>query len=351
MKPIDLRSDTVTHPSPAMRKAMYDAEVGDDGFGDDPTVNQLQEIAAERLGKEAGLFVASGTMGNLVCTLTHCQRAQEVILGAQSHTVRHERGGIAALAGVFPRAIQNESDGTLNIDSIKASINPSGHMFAETRMICLENTWNGRVLQPEYVQAVHALAQQHNLKMHLDGARIFNAAVALNKPVHSLCREFDSVQFCFSKGLSAPIGSMVCGTKEFIKEARNNRHLVGGTMRQVGVIAAACIVALDQMVERLAEDHENARKLAHGLSEFSQIKIDPATVDTNIVFFKTCDPAFNAFELAQELRQEGVGVVPFSETELRAVTHYGVDSADIDEALSIFKRVFSSSKLTVTCES
>ncbi len=283
---IDLRSDTVTHPTPEMREAMYKAEVGDDYFGDDPTVNRLQELAAERLGKEAGLFVPSGVMGNLVSILTHCQRAQEVILGAQSHIYRHERGGIAAVAGTMPRAIENQNDGRLNLDEIRSAINPAGTMFAPTRLICLENTWAGRILPTAYVNEVHKIASANKLKMHLDGARIFNAAVALKTDVKNLTAKFDSVQFCFSKGLAAPIGSMICASKEFISEARRNRHLVGGSMRQVGVIAAAGIVALEQMVDRLAEDHTNARKLAMGLAEFDELELDPSTVDTNIVFAK-----------------------------------------------------------------
>jgi len=340
MKPIDLRSDTVTQPTPAMREAMAKAEVGDDGFGDDPTVNHLQRLVAQRLGKEASLFVPSGTMGNLVCLLTHCARAQEVILGSRSHTFHFERGGMAALAGVHARTIENEPDGTLPLSTIKSSINTAHHMFAPTRLICLENTWNGHVIKSEYVKQVRAIADQHQLKMHLDGARIFNAAVALNTPVAELCREFESVQFCFSKGLSAPVGSMIAGSADFIAEARNNRHLVGGTMRQVGVVAAACIVALEQMVERLAEDHANAQRLAQGLAEFPQIEIDPKSVDTNIVFFKLKPGQVHAHDLAARLTDKGVLVVPFSNTEIRAVTHYGIESADIDQTLIAFKRVF-----------
>jgi threonine aldolase len=278
-------------------------------------------------------------MGNLVCLLTHCDRAQEVILGSRSHTFHFERGGMAALAGVHARTIENEPDGTLDLNKIKSAINTSHHMFAPTRMICLENTWNGHILHKEYVQSVRQIASQHQLKMHLDGARIFNAAVELKVPVAELCEDFDSVQFCFSKGLSAPVGSMIAGSAEFIAQARNNRQLVGGTMRQVGVIAAACIVALEQMVDRLAEDHANAKRLAEGLAEFPQIEIDPKGIETNIVFFKLRTSEIHAHDLAARLAEKAVLVIPFSNTEIRAVTHYGIESSDIDETLKAFKHV------------
>jgi len=341
MRPIDLRSDTVTQPTPAMREAMAKAEVGDDGFGDDPTVNHLQRVVAQRLGKEASLFVPSGTMGNLICLLTHCNRAEEVILGTRSHTFHFERGGMAALAGVHARTIDNEPDGTLDLNKIKSGINPPHHMFAPTRLICLENTWNGHILSQEYVGNVQAIAKQHQIKIHLDGARIFNAAVALKLPVSELCAKFDSVQFCFSKGLSAPVGSMIAGSAEFIAQARNNRQLVGGTMRQVGVLAAACLVALDQMVDRLAEDHANAKRLAEGLAEFSQIEIDPKSVHTNILFLRMKPGTAHAHLLAEQLMEKGVLVVPFSKTEIRAVTHYGIETSDIDNTLKAFKQVLT----------
>lgn len=347
MPTIDLRSDTVTSPTPRMREAMYKAEVGDDGFGDDPTVNRLQEIAAERLGKEAALFVPSGVMGNLVSILTHCQRAQEVILGAQSHIYRHERGGISTVAGCLPRALPNLPDGRLDLELLRSSINRSGTMYAPTRLICLENTWAGRVLDQDYVAAVHKLAKEHSLKTHLDGARIFNASVAQNVEVGQLCSQFDSVQFCFSKGLSAPVGSIICASGEFIKEARNNRHLLGGSMRQVGMIAAACIVAMDEMIERLADDHARARKLAEGLAQMPELELDPLTVETNIVFFNVRSVKLNAQQLAERLREEGLLVVAFSETSLRAVTHYGIEDEHIDKALLAFQRALASTKTAV----
>jgi len=342
MPRIDLRSDTVTHPTAAMRQAMYNAEVGDDGFGDDPTVNRLQEMTAELLGKEAALFVASGTMGNLVCTLTHCRRAEEAILGARSHMFRNEQGGMAALAGVHARSLANLPDGRLALDEIRGAINLPSVLWSRTRLICLENTWNGRVLKPEYVAQVKTIARQHELKMHLDGARMFNAAVALNVQPEAIVADFDSVQFCFSKGLSAPAGSMICGSAEFIKEARRNRQLVGGAMRQVGVLAAACIVSLEEMIPRLSEDHANAQRLARGLAEFPELEIEPANVETNIVFFKMRQAQLNAPALAARLCEQGVLVIAFSDEEIRAVTHYGVSTSDIDDALLAFRTVLAS---------
>jgi len=342
MPRIDLRSDTVTHPTPKMRQAMYEAEVGDDGFGDDPTVNRLQEMTAELLGKEAALFVASGTMGNLVSILTQCRRADEAILGARSHMFRNEQGGMAALAGVHARSLPNLPDGRLDLDSIRASINSPSVLWAKTRIICLENTWNGHVLTPDYVQQVKAIATQHELKMHLDGARMFNAAVALELEPQAIVADFDSVQFCFSKGLSAPAGSMVCGNAAFIKEARRNRQLVGGAMRQVGVLAAACIVALEEMMPRLSEDHANAARLAEGLAQFGDLEIDPADVKTNIVFFRVRPGKFTAPALASRLSEHGILVIPFSDEEIRAVTHYGISAGDIDQTLTTFSSVLSS---------
>ncbi|MFO7601803.1 MAG: low-specificity L-threonine aldolase, partial [Candidatus Desulfacyla sp.] len=283
MRIIDLRSDTITRPTPAMRRAMAEAEVGDDVFGEDPTVNRLEEMAAQRLGKEASLFVVSGTMGNLVCLLTHCDRGHEVLLGDRSHTFYYEQGGSAALGGVHPRTLPNEPDGTLDLGHIEGAIRPDNIHFPRTRLIVLENTHNrcsGSPLTPEYMRAVGEIARRHDLKIHVDGARIFNAAVALGVDASDLVSEADSVTFCLSKGLAAPVGSVVCGSRDFIREARRARKVVGGGMRQAGVIAAAGIVALTEMVDRLSEDHENARRLAEGLVDAGGLSVDPGSVRT-----------------------------------------------------------------------
>ncbi len=256
MKTIDLRSDTVTLPTPTMREAIYRAELGDDVFGEDPTTKRLEKIAAERMGKEAAVMVASGTMGNLVCVLTHCRRAEEVILGNRSHTFLYEAGGMSALGGIHPHTIVNQPDGTMRLEDIEAAIRGHNVHFPRTRLICLENTHNrcnGSALTPEYMETVAALAKDRGLMVHLDGARIFNAAVALQVDVKELTRHADSLSFCLSKGLSAPVGSVVCGSREFIAEARRNRKVLGGGMRQSGIIAAAGITALEQMVDRIAE--------------------------------------------------------------------------------------------------
>jgi len=342
MKVIDLRSDTVTKPTPAMREAMYRAEVGDDVFGEDPTVNRLEAMAAERMGKEAGLYVASGTMGNLVAVLTHCGRGDEMILGDQAHTFMYEAGGSAALGGVHPRTLPNQPDGTLDLDAIEAAIRPENVHFPRSRLICLENTHNrcgGAALTPEYTAQVGAIAKKHGLKLHIDGARIFNAAIALGVPVTALTEPADSVSFCLSKGLCAPVGSVLCGSRGFIAEARRARKIVGGGMRQAGIIAAAGIVALEQMVDRLAEDHENARRLAEGLAELPGVEIDPARVQTNIVIFELSREDMTPEELVGRLREEGVWLLAIGGRRLRAVTHYPITAEDIDVALMGFRRV------------
>jgi threonine aldolase len=339
VKPIDLRSDTVTHPSPAMREAMYRAELGDDVYDEDPTVNKLQELAAAKLGKEAALFVASGTMGNLVALLTHCGRGQQAIAGSESHIVLHEQGGAAALGGIFVRTVQNAPDGTLSLERVEA-VTTTGDDLHEprTNLLCLENTWNGRVLKPEYVKQARQVADKHRLKMHLDGARVFNAAIALGRPVKDVVSDFDSVQFCFSKGLAAPVGSILCGDSVFIKEAKRNRKIVGGAMRQVGVLAAACMVALEQMVERLAEDHENARLLADGINNCDGLSVDTASVETNIVIFQVDPTLGSADDVAAKFAESGVLVLAMDKTSIRAVTHYGIERPDIERALAGIKQ-------------
>ncbi len=342
VKIIDLRSDTVTLPTPAMRQAMYEAEVGDDVYGEDPTVNRLQEIAAERVGKEAALFVTSGTQGNLVSLLTHCGRGDEVIMGDRAHTFLYEVGGAAGLGGLHIHTLPNQPDGTLDLAMIEAAIRGDNVHLPRTRLICLENTHNrcgGAVLTPEYTAAVGDVAQRHGLKLHLDGARVFNAAVALGVDVRQLTGPADSVQFCLSKGLSAPVGSLICSTRAFIDEARRYRKMVGGGMRQAGVIAAAGIVALEQMVGRLADDHANARRLAEGIAETPGLSIDLDRVQSNLVIFELADERWTPEKLVARLAEGGLKVGAIGGRRFRAVTHYGIEAGDIDAALWILRKV------------
>jgi threonine aldolase len=333
---IDLRSDTVTLPTPAMREAMYRAEVGDDVYREDPTTNRLETLAAERLGKEAALFVASGTMGNLVAMLTHCGRGDEAILGDRSHTLLFEAGGSASLGGIHHYAVPNQPDGTLRLKDIEAAIRPDNEHYPRTRLLCLENTHNrcgGAVLSAIYTDAACELAHSHSLRVHIDGARIWNAAVALGVPARDLVRSADSVSFCLSKGLSAPVGSLLCGSAAFVAEARRWRKAVGGGMRQCGVIAAAGIVALEQMVDRLAEDHANARRFAQGIAAVPGIELDPTRVETDIVIFGVDPERMPALQLVSMLRARGVQMSATGPAHIRAVTHYGISAADVDTAV------------------
>jgi len=340
---VDLRSDTITQPTAAMRRAMAEAVVGDDVFGEDPTVRRLEEMAAGRLGKEAGLFVASGTMGNLVCLLAHCGRGDEVIVGDQAHTYYYEQGGMAALGGIHPRVLRNQADGTLDLDEVVDAIRDPGNLhFPKSKLITLENTHNrcgGAALTVEYMRGVGKLARTHGLLCHLDGARIFNAAVALGVDVKLLAADADSVNVCLSKGLAAPVGSVVCGNREFITSARRARKLVGGGMRQAGVIAAAGIVALEQMVERLAEDHQNARLLADGMAGLSGIGVEDMAVRTNIVYFNVTRPEMDAAQLVACLGGQGVRMLQLGPRRIRAVTHHHVTAADIQSALAALRKV------------
>jgi threonine aldolase len=331
-----------------MRQAMFHAELGDDVYGEDPTVNRLEALAAERLGKEAGLFVPSGTMANLVSMLCHCDRGDEAILGHLAHIFLHAAGNSAAVGGIHPRAIPNRPDGTLDLGDIEAAIrDPNNAHYPRSRLICLENTHNrcgGAVLTPTYMARVRALADRYELAIHLDGARLFNAAVALDVPPSILAQDADSVSFCLSKGLSAPIGSMVCGTAPFIQGARRQRKMLGGGMRQVGVLAAAGIVALDSMMEQLVEDQANAKRLAEGLARLPGIVLDPAQVVSNIVIFgleaDTLDPAsFVAGLAAQGVKLSGIGGRRF-----RAVTHYGIGAREIDQALVSAQEVLAAKR-------
>ncbi|MDI6451650.1 low-specificity L-threonine aldolase [Anaerobaca lacustris] len=337
MKTIDVRSDTVTLPSPEMRQAISQAELGDDVFGEDPTVLRLERRLADLVGKEAALLVASGTMGNLVCVLTHCGRGDEVILGDQSHTFYYEAGGISALGGIHPHTIPNQGDGTLRLEDIRAAIRPDNVHFPRTGLICLENTQNrcgGAALSAEYSDAVASLARDNGLAVHLDGARIFNAAVALGVDVSMLTRGADSVSICLSKGLAAPVGSVVCGSQPFIDAARRTRKILGGGMRQAGIIAAAGLVALDSMIDRIHDDHANAARLAKGIAELSGLQIDPAGVRTNIVYFDVVREGLSAETLVSRLAQRDVKMLCSGPGRIRAVTHYGIDRNDIDRTLS-----------------
>ncbi len=342
MKIVDLRSDTVTLPTSAMREAICRAELGDDVFGEDPTVNQLEKMAAERVEKEAALLVTSGTMGNLACVLTYCGRGEEVVLGDQSHTFLYEAGGISALGGIHPHTVRNEPDGTMRLEDIETAIRGDNLHFPRTRLICLENTHNrcgGAALTPEYTDAVVALAKERGLSVYLDGARVFNAAVALGIDVRELTRGVDSLSFCLSKGLSAPVGSVVCGSSEFVAEARRARKILGGGMRQAGIIAAAGIVALQKMVDRVAEDHKNARRLAEGIVHIRGLSIDPARVQTNIVYFEVATDRLKAEKLVTELGKRGIKLLCVGSSRLRMVTHYGISSDDIDLALAALTEV------------
>jgi threonine aldolase len=343
MEPIDLRSDTVTKPTPEMRDAMARADVGDDVYGEDPTVNCLQDMAAERLGKEAALFVASGTMGNLAAILAHCGRGDEVIVGDKAHTVLYEAGGISALGGVHSRQVTNQPDGSLALDDIRQAIRADDAHQPISRLVALENTHNrcgGAALTVEYTQSVGELAHECNLLLHIDGARIFNAAVALGVDVRHLATPADSVTFCLSKGLCAPVGSLVCGSKEFIARVHRVRKQLGGGMRQAGVLAAAGVVALHSMVERLADDHRRARMLAQGLATIPGLVLDPGTPKTNMLFCSLAeDVPLNAAQVAAALAQRGVRVGVVAVRRFRLVTHYWIGDDDVSHAVDAFRDV------------
>lgn len=325
---VDLRSDTVTRPTPAMRDAMLRAAVGDDVFDDDPTVHALQERVAARLGKEAALFVSSGTQGNLCALLTHCGRGDEAIVGQLAHAYRYEAGGAAVFGGIQPQPLPQQPDGTLALADIAAAIKPDDEHFARTRLLALENTWNGRVVALDYLDAATDLAHARGLATHLDGARLWNASVAAGVPVARLARGFDSVSVCLSKGLGAPVGSVLAGPRAFIAEARRHRKRLGGGMRQVGILAAAGLHALDHHVERLAVDHANAKRLAAGLAALPGITVTPP--DTNIVFAEVAGGRGAALLAHLESR----GVLATGLIGLRFVTHLDVDAAGIERAIA-----------------
>ncbi len=346
---IDLRSDTVTLPTPQMRAAMAGAEVGDDVYGEDPTINRLEEMSASLMGKEAGLFVPSGTMGNLAAILAHCGRGDEIILGHLSHTFLYEAGGAAALGGVNPHLITNQPDGTMILEEIEGAIRADDPHFPVSRLVVLENTHNrcgGVVLTSEYTQAVGEIAHRNNLLFHLDGARIFNAAAGLNMDAVDLAVPTDSITFCLSKGLGAPVGSVLCGSGEFVTKARRMRKQLGGGMRQAGVLAAAGIVALETMVSRLPEDHQRASRLAKDLAQIDGLEMDPGTPYTNMVFLTLGDQvALSASEAAGRLKEMGLLVGVTAERRFRLVTHYMIDDAGVDRAIEVFKKVFQASMI------
>ena len=341
MEFVDLRSDTVTKPTPAMREAMAKAEVGDDVYGEDPTVNRLQEMAAEMMGKEAGLFVASGTMGNLAGVLAHCQRGDEVIVGNKAHTFLFEAGGISVLGGVHSCQLPNQPDGSLALEDIEVAIRPDDPHDPITRLICLENTHNrcgGTYQTPEYMNRVSEFARGRGLSVHLDGARIFNAAAVQGIKAKELAGPVDSVTFCLSKGLCAPVGSVLCGSKEFIRKAHRLRKMLGGGMRQAGILAAAGIVALETMTGRLSEDHARARKLADGLKQVPGLVLDPEVPATNMIFLSlTPEVKSDTSEVVEKLKRRGILAGVTGQRSFRLVLHYWIDDTGVKKTVAAFR--------------
>lgn len=334
--PIDLRSDTVTRPTPAMREVMAAAEVGDDVYGDDPTVARLEELAAGLLGKEAGMFVPSGTQSNLCAMLVHCERGDEYLVGQTAHTYLFEGGGAAVFGSIQPQPIEQEEDGTLAFEKIAALVKPDDFHFARTKLLCLENTTWGKVLPLSYLEKVGGFAEEKGLSLHLDGARIFNAAIASGESAATLGRPFQSVSLCLSKGLGAPVGSVLVGPADFIKEARRWRKMLGGGMRQVGILAAGGIYALENQIERLAEDHRNARRLGEGLASIPGLKVDE--VQTNMVFVEATGKQVAG--LSEQLAAQGIVIGGYTGGKMRLVTHLDVSSDDIERVIEAFGRIF-----------
>ena len=344
MRTVDLRSDTTTLPTDEMRQAIAESELGDDVFQGDPTVNKLQDLAAQRMGKEAALLVPSGTMANLASILTHCGRGAEVILGNRAHTYKYEKGGISAYGGIHSTQIPNQDDGTMQLEDIRDAIRGIDDHFPVTKLICLENTHNvcsGAPLSVAYTKEVANLARAHNIKLHIDGARIFNAAVAQGVEVQELVEDADSMSFCLSKGLGAPVGSVICGSKDFIDQARGIRKGLGGGMRQAGIIAAAGIVALETMVDRLQEDHTNARLLADGIADLPGVVLDPETIKTNIIYFDMDDNAIESADFLTVLAAKGIQFFDTGPRRFRMVTHYGITAEDILYTIDAFKQTLT----------
>lgn len=339
---VDLRSDTVTKPTPAMREAMAAAEVGDDVYEEDSTLNRLQDLAAQTMGKEAALFVPSGTMGNLVSILSHCERGQEILLGDNSHVFHYEVGGAAVVGGLVYHILPNDRFGMIDPELVAAAVRPADVHAASTGLLCLENTHNragGTVLSKAQVDSLCEMAHRRGVPVHLDGARVFNAATYLEIPVHELVENLDSVQFCLSKGLAAPVGSLVVGKREFIEKARKMRKLLGGGMRQAGVLAAAGIIALTEMTQRLEEDHLNARRFAESLALVDGFEVDLATVQTNIVAANLTERTGTAAEWIAKLKQNGVLAGSMGPRRLRFVFHNDVDRQDRETALSVIAKL------------
>ena len=349
---IDLRSDTVTLPSDEMRKTIASSKLGDDVFGEDPCVNKLEQKAALIMGKEGGLLVPSGTMGNLVSILVHCQRGTEIILGHKAHTFVYEAGGISAFGGVHSRQLTNQTDGTIDIDEIKSAIRMDNDHFPKTSAITLENTHNlcnGSPLSPDYIKDVAQIACDNDMKLHIDGARIFNAAVALNIDVNELVKDADSVTFCLSKGLAAPIGSIICGSEKFIYNARRTRKALGGGMRQAGIIASAGMYSLDNMLDQIRVDHKNTTRLAEGINKIEGLSIDGKSIKSNILYFDIEKGAKRCEQLARQTKN--ITVYPFqialdnirffesSPGRFRLVTHYGITRDDIEKTLEVLDKL------------
>jgi len=332
----DFRSDTVTLPTPEMKQAIFDAELGDDVYGEDPTVNELERLSAEIFGKEDAILVSTGTMGNLVSILAHCQRGEQIIIGDKCHIYRAEAGGIASLGGIVPRILKNDDDGTMDLNEIESNIEPKDVHRAPTKVVALENTANvvgGKILSKEYMDSVKQICDKNELKLHIDGARIFNASVALEMPVSELTKSVDSLTFCLSKGLGAPVGSVIVGNKEFINDARKWRKMVGGGMRQAGIIAAAGIIGINNHYAQISKDHKNAKLLSEGLKRFKEITVEE--VQTNLVFFSinTENPGL----LAEKLKAKDV-LGGNGGSRWRFATHYGIEEQDIKDTLNIFEQ-------------
>lgn len=329
---IDLRSDTVTQPTDAMRQAMLHAEVGDDVYGEDPGVNALEAFGARLLGKQAALFVPSGTMSNLLAVMSHCQRGEGAILGNAAHIYRYEAQGSAVLGSVALQPLPMQRDGTLAFDDIKAALAPDDAHFVQTRLICLENTHNGKVLPLSYLQEMGAFVAERGLKLHLDGARLFNAAVASEAPVEVIAAPFDSISICLSKGLGAPVGSLLVGSHDFIARARRLRKMLGGGMRQAGILAQAGLFALEQHVTRLADDHRRAKRLAEGLAALPGIELDLSLVQSNMVFLRLHEG--ESAPLLAFMKERGILFSGYG--ELRLVTHLQINDDDIEEVIDAF---------------
>ncbi|MDP4985484.1 low-specificity L-threonine aldolase [Pseudoalteromonas tunicata] len=331
---IDFRSDTVTRPSEKMRTAIASALVGDDVYGDDPTVNHLEQFAAQRHGFAAALFCSSGTQANLLALMAHCERGDEYLCGQQAHNYKFEGGGAAVLGSIQPQPIENEKDGTLDFAKLAAAIKPNDPHFARTKLLSLENTINGKVLPLSYLAKAREFVNQHNLKLHLDGARVYNAAVAQNVDITEITQHFDSVSICLSKGLGAPIGSLLLGDEQLIAKARRWRKVLGGGMRQAGLLAAAGHIALTENVARLADDHANARYLGECLNELSGFEVNINHIETNMVFVKI-DPSIDVHALASALKQRDILVSPSN--LMRLVMHLDINRSDIELFIQCLK--------------